>query len=309
MRSSPRVPLAARPRTLAVVAVLGFPISALAQIDRAAPIVLVYSGGTRGAAMADAMLGARDDEALFYSPGQLAVARGASASWLGMNGSMNQRTVAAAFQVGSLGVAIGARHLDFRAHALPLTAEDVADREGEAGTSVALSFGAGRTIKGFRVGAGLTYGEDRLGSTRLGRNSADVGVAKPVGPVVVAVAAQNLWPGSNAGVSTHSPTRVSLGFNGDGYPLFRWFDLSGGAALSVDRDGRIGARTGWELAWAWIEGYALAVRAGVRRPDWTGESPITVGLGLLVHDNYSIDFAHEPSGDLGASYRVGVRVR
>ena len=294
----------------ATVALLLAPVAARAQIDRAAPIVLVYSGGTRGAAMADAMLGARDDEALFYSPGQITVARGASASWLASDGSLTQRTVAAAFQVGALGVAVGARHLDFHALALPLTADDVDDDVGEAGTSLALSFGAGRTIKGFRVGAALTYGEDRLGATRLGRSSADVGVAKLVGPVAVALAVQNLWPGSDAGgVSTHAPTRASLGFNGDGYPLFRWFDLSGGAALSVDRDGRIGARTGWELAWAWIEGYALAGRLGLRRPDWEGQSPVTLGLGLLVHDNYSIDFAHEPSGDLGASYRVGVRVR
>lgn len=299
-----------RLRSLLLASPLALPAAAYAQGDRASPIVLSTSGGTRGAAMADAMLGARDDEALFYSPAQLVIARGTSASWTGAD-DVRLRTVAAAFQVGTLGVAAGARVLDFHAFALPFTASDFAGDLGAPATSLALTAGAARTVKGFRLGATVSYGQDQLRDTRVARTTADVGIARPVGPVTVALAAQNLGTSSDdEGVSTSPPTRVSLGFNGDGLSLGSSFDLAGGAAFGVNRDGRVLARTGWELSWVWIEGYALATRVGVRRPEWHDQSPVTLGAGLRLHDNYFLDWAFEPtSGDLPASNRIGLRIR
>src|SRR5215207_1644798 len=82
---APRLPLVSRPRNhmrvsvpcliatlVAASAHLAAP-TARAQRQRFAPVVFQWPGGTRGAAMANAMVTAGDDEALFYNPAAIAV--------------------------------------------------------------------------------------------------------------------------------------------------------------------------------------------------------------------------------------------
>jgi hypothetical protein len=65
---------------------------------------------------------------------------------------------------------------------------------------------------------------------------------------------------------------------------------------------------GWEVAWVWLDRHAIAVRAGLRRPELDGQSAVTLGLGVM-RDNLSLDYALEPGARMPVSHRVGVRVR
>jgi hypothetical protein len=264
--------------------------------------------------MANAAVAMRDDEALFYNPAQIGLVRSASIAWQ-RAGDATLRAASAVFRADSLGVGVGARHLDLDAADLPLSAPLVGDEGPLPASSLAIVAGAARPVKGVRVGAVVGYGEDRVGDQRSGHTVLDVGVARsiivghwPRGVVQVGLALQHLGGRSTIGdTKVYPPTSVTAGANLESYPLGS-FDIAGGVALSVRRDGRVVPRTGWELSWFWIDGYAVQARAGVRRPEFDGQSAITLGLGLL-RDNISLDYAFEPARDIPESHRVGIRVR
>ena len=83
------------------------------------------------------------------------------------------------------------------------------------------------------------------------------------------------------------------------------------------RGGFVAPAGGAELNYSWLDGYAIAFRAGARRPA-LGERPFTTGFGLTI-DRLSIDYALETLGaDAGArgnvghssvGHRIGLRVR
>lgn len=285
------------------------PHRASAQGERREPLVLRLPGGTRAAAMANASIATRDDEVLWYGPAQLVVARGASASWQRI-GDADLRGVSAAFQSGSLGIGIGAQYLAYAAPAgAPFAPWQVGRNDGGApASSLELAAGVARTFKGIRTGIVGRLVEEDPGAARAIRGTLDLGAGRTIGPVTAGIAVQHLGRDADAGaISVRLPTQVTLGVNGDVFSKGA-FDLAGGASVSLLRGGRVVPRTGWELGWVWIEGHALQGRVGLHRPEWEGQSWLTLGLGL-TRDNLSLDYAFEPEADAPASHRVGVRVR
>lgn len=285
------------------------PRAASAQGERHEPVILRFPGGTRAAAMANASIASRDDEVIWYGPAQLVTARGASASWQRI-GDADLRGVSAAFQSGSLGIGIGAQYL---AYAAPSGAPFAPWRVGQSddgspASSLELAAGVARTFKGIRTGIVGRLVEENPGDARVIRGTFDVGAGKTIGPVTAGIAVQHIGRDADAGqLAVRMPTQVTLGFNGDGLPL-GVFDLAGGASVSLQRSGRIVPRTGWELGWVWIEGHALQARFGMHRPEWEGQSWLSLGLGL-TRDNLSLDYAFEPEADAPASHRFGIRIR
>lgn len=263
------------------------------QPSRLGPSLLGQPSGTRAAAMADAALGTRDAEALLHDPAQLPYARGAGASWHRL-GEATMLAVVASLPAGGFSAGVAAQHLG---------------TETTSGT--ALVAGVARVVKGLRVGVAGRYAEERSATSRFRSRTADVGVGRAMGPVQLGLAVQHLGASLRDGdARIHPPTRALLGFNGEGLPLGP-FDFAGGAAVGVQRDGRVLARTGWELGWVWIEGHALQGRLGLRRPEYDGQSSVTLGAGL-VRDAYALDYTFEPARSSSrhpAVHRVGLRVR
>ncbi|HYD53366.1 MAG TPA: hypothetical protein VEA99_12085 [Gemmatimonadaceae bacterium] len=300
-------------RLLAVLAagLLLAAAAADAQLPVHEPLVLRFPGGTRAAAMANAAMGSRDDEVLFYAPAQLVVARGLGASWQRM-GEADLRGVSAVFQSSGFGFGVGAQHLGFHAPAgLPVAPRAVGEdaRVDAPAASSSLAAGVARVVKGVRLGLVGRATEDLADGRRARRATVDLGAGRAIGPLHVGLSVQHLGAASDvATLRVRPPTQATVGFNGDGLPLLGSFDLAGGASLSVQRGGRVVPRTGWELSWVWIEGYALQGRVGARRPEWEGQSPLTFGVGFM-RDNVSLDYTFEPADGAPTSHRVGIRVR
>jgi hypothetical protein len=68
------------------------------------------------------------------------------------------------------------------------------------------------------------------------------------------------------------------------------FDLAFFTQLAA-RSGRgLMPAAGAEVGYSWIEGYSVAIRAGLRRPDDTTEQPITLGAAVSG-DRLTLEYA------------------
>jgi hypothetical protein len=213
-------------------------------------------------------------------------------------------------------VGLGVQYLDWGARAarLPDAARDATGALGTRGpvpaASLAASVAYARPLLGLRAGVAVKALEERLGATRDHALAVDVGVAKGFlfDNVVLALAAQNLGRGLDlAGGRAALPSRVTVGIAGAGYPLRSWLDVGVSYALSVLRGGGVVTGGGVEAALVPLDGYAIALRTGVRRTPDPRERPVTAGLGL-TRDRLSLDYAYEPLAGQDA-HRVGVRLR
>jgi hypothetical protein len=73
------------------------------------------------------------------------------------------------------------------------------------------------------------------------------------------------------------------------------------------RSERVFPAAGGEVAYSWLDGYSIALRAGVRRT-MPGEEPATAGIGFTM-DRLSIDYAIEALSGPRAAQRFGLRIR
>ena len=299
----------------AALALLASAAPARAQHRDAAPLVLRLPPSTRALAMGGAQPMADDPEAFLASAPLLNWSRGVSAQvqrW-GAASTEGILTSAAPALAGAVGLAV--QYLDYGAAAarLPDATRDGAGalprRGGVSASSLSAAVGYARPLMGLRVGVLAKYAEERLGDARDGTLAVDVGAgAMMVQRLAVSLGVQNLGPGLRlAGTRAPLPTRVTLGASGAGLPLTGWFDLGASAAVSVLRGGRVVGGAGVEGSIVPIEGYAVSLRAGARRPVDPREQAVTAGIGL-TRDRVSLDYAFEPFVGRDA-HRVGIRVR
>ena len=299
-----------------------------------APVVLTLPTGPRTLAMGNVGIGSRDDDVLFFNPAQLAVARGMSVSAERYSASAGGGTLSAVTRFASGGVAVGMRMVDYRMgftgfpsdRALMLTGGD------QPGTSIEAVVGLAQTVKRIRLGIAAKYADDNATNARAQHAALDLGVSKDLSRYfTAAVAVQNVSsaisiscvdaradpnclppPGVVVAPSPASPTtkvymplRTTAGIAGSGPvgPL----DVTATAAVSLLRDSFVIPAGGGEISYSWLDGYAIAVRAGVRRPV-PGEAPFTAGLGFTM-DRLSIDYAVEALSGSRAGHRIGLRIR
>jgi len=293
-----------------------------------APIVLLLPSGPRTLALGNTGIVGRDDDALFFNPAQLAIARGFSASGERYSANAGGGAVAAVTRFHGGGIAVGARMADYEgpANAFPSDRRSMLDPGPTAGTSLELSAGLAQVIKGYRVGGAAKYVEDAVSAERVGRVAFDVGVAKDfMGSYSAGLSVQQIGESMNipcsittgppctppAGAGAVQRTRVDLPLRTTvGIGTQRGvgaFDLLATAAVSVLRDGFVTPSGGAELGYSWLDGYSIALRAGGRRP-LTGESALTAGAGFTM-DRLSIDYALETLSGSRLGHRFGLRIR
>lgn len=320
--------------TLALVALLQ-PLALRAQSGGPyAPIVLTLPTGPRTLAMGNVGIGSRDDEVLFFNPAQIAVARGMSVSGERYSASAGGGTLSAVTRFAKGGVAVGMRMVDYSVGFLGFPSDRSSMLAGgpQDASSLEAVAALAQTFKGMRFGVAAKYATDDANNVGARRAAADVGVAKDFMRYFTAgLAVQNLGsrvsfscvdarfvgdclppPGVVVAPSPASPRavaylplRTTAGVAGSG-PLGP-LDVTVTAAVSLLRDSFVIPAGGGEVSYSWLDGYAIAIRAGVRRPI-PGEGPFTAGAGFTM-DRLSIDYAVEALSGSRVGHRIGLRIR
>ena len=308
-----------RSRLSAVVMAIALPSAptrAMAQPANEGPLVLRLPSSARFLAIGNAGLVSTDGDAMFYNPGMLASSRGAAGSLqrYGSNGTAG--AIATTTTAGSMTIGVGAQFVRFNAPTnRPYSSllKPGATTLSEPGTvpaaSTAFTVGFAKTIKGFRLGANAKYVEDRVGMSADGTLAFDLGMNRALGPGTLGLVVQNLGAGLRIeGNRGTLPRRIGAGWSAS-RPISEHWDLAGHTALTLEGDLFVRPAGGGELAYVPVEGVALTVRQGFRRPREKDESFFTAGLGVTI-DRIALDYAFEPvRGGRDAGHRVGVRVR
>jgi len=261
----------------------------------------------------------------FYSPAQIAVARGIAETCAGTGVTCNAVLPG---PTASEGVDDFVESLGWLSYATidgtyPGSRADFTTSGGRGGSSVLAAVGVAQTFKGFRIGVTGKYLREELAVSE-DRALADVGVGRDFTlwlPFQAALSVQNLGsdfssdavlivpqnlPGlDGAPDRARLPMRASLGLS-SGAPVGP-LDIGALAQLSVLRDGFVAPAGGVEAGYSWLDGYSIALRAGARRPE-NGEGVLTAGAGFSV-DRISIDYALETLTGGRTAHRVGLRIR
>ena len=290
---------------LMVVLASGVPVLAEAQAPPAGPLLLITPATPRTAALGNAWVAGRDQDVLFYNPAQLIGARQGMDFSITRHGSEGTTGTLGSVYAGgkwSLTLGWGVQFADFSV--APTTpypyAPDVLLSSGTAsGSSLLAAVGGAVTWKGFRFGASGKYAADRVSmpTTTIdaaatspishGVIVADLGVARNSLGGVLAFSFQNLGGSSNGDGTGISATKQALA----GWSMSRVtgpFDLAVYTQVTMREDWQ-SAGAGVELGYSWIEGYYVALRAGVRRPEADPEHPFTFGAAFTA-DRLTIEY-------------------
>lgn len=269
-----------------------------------AQTVLLQPASARLLAMGDMGVASRDDDVLFYNPAQLVVARGMSVSGERTSATDKSGALSSVTRFNGGGVAVGMTMSQYGTpvpclFALPGSCAPIAS------SSLAAVAGLAQVYWGTRFGVNAKYAEDQIGAARAVRGLVDAGVSHDFFRYLTAgLAVQNIGPADTTGL-TARPLRTTLGLAGagPGGP----FDIAATMGASIDPRRRVHAAGGAELGWSWLDGYSIAVRAGLRDP-LAGQRAFTTGAGFTM-DRLSIDYALETLAGARLGHRVGLRIR
>ena len=285
-----------------------------AQAD-AGPMVLRIPSSARTLSMANAGLMSNDADALFYNPALLFNARGMAVSVQRYGSSGTAGALANIVTIGSMNIGVGAQVLEWSA--LPLSYREITrsgatalgDSGGVPASSIAVTLGVAKNIRGHRLGFSAKYVADRFAATQDGTLAFDVGMMGPsLGPGNMSFVVQNIGQGLRiGGAEGKLPTRAGAGWTAS--KSLEKLDLGVHAQLTVDRDGFTRPAIGGEIGYVPIDGVSLVLRNGFRRPRESDESFATGGLGITV-DRFSLDYAIEPFlNGRSVAHRLGLRIK
>jgi len=322
-------------RHLALAAAMLVPLSIPAQTSSSsfaggpyAPIILLVPAGPRTLAMGNTGVTSRDDDALFFNPAMLAVARGMSASYEHYSDRVNGGSLSSVTRFNTGGIAVGMSMLDYRpAIATFPTTRASLGAVGPDQTSIEAVAGIAQVFKGYRIGAAGKFAQDAGNGVQLSRVALDLGVskdyfqgytfglavqnlAKPISVQCTLISTCSTFgspePAVTGGITeANLPIRTTLGVSTT--KQVGEFDLLATAALGMYRINFFAPSGGAELGYSWLDGYSIAVRAGLRRPT-PGEAAFTAGAGFNV-DRLSIDYAMETLDASHVAHRIGLRIR
>lgn len=284
-------------------ALIGAERPASAQAPPAGPLALQLSPTPRTTALGQAWVAGRDIDVIFYNPAQLIGARQSLDLAITRYGSAGtSTTLGSAYAAGkwslTLGWAVVLADFAPASSAYPFTSDALFESGQTAGSSTLAVVGGAVVIKGWRLGAAGKYAVDRAGAERQADWLLDVGGSRPLFGGTIAVSAQNL-------VSDEMPHQWRTGWaiaRAAG-PL----DLSLVTQVTLRDDWAAGA-AGLEAGYSWIEGYSVALRGGVRRPDTTREHPFAWGAAFTA-DRVTVEYARQTFDDGRASNGVTIRWR
>lgn len=299
---------------LAWMLAIGAPWSAAqAQRERYAPLLVQLPVTARSMAMGGLTAATRDVEAVFGNPALVGGANALSVTLGRYASGATTGHLATAMTVGMLGVALGAQFLDApqRVPGAVLRSDVLTDDGRHAASALGANVAASLAWKGFRWGGAARYVEQRTGTTRSGSAALDVGMSRDFlnGMLVTGVAVQHLGRDLTiGGARVDLPLRVAMAASAGGYPVGKWIDLGAASQLAVREDGELFWSAGGEMTLVPIEGIALALRGGARRPELRAQRALTGGVGLQV-DRLAIDYGWEDVRGKGGAHRVTMRVR
>jgi hypothetical protein len=287
---------------LLAVALMLVRIRLAAQAPPAAPVALLVPASTRAMALGNAWVAGRDEYAFFYNPAQITATSGFNATVGAYGGYTRLGALAAASTVGRVTLGWGVQVVDFSTTPgaeWPFTAGTLTDFGASDALSLVTTVAGQMIVKGFRIGVAGKYAEDLAetfvvpgGASTTMRGSAvlaDLGVAHALWTGVAGLAVQNIGEeGFDLGPAHGSvPLRVALG----------WSMARQVGPLDVGVTTEVGARQRWlsggggvEVGWSWIEGFSVAGRAGVRRPEEPAEKPVALGAAFTA-DRLAVEYA------------------
>jgi hypothetical protein len=279
--------------------------------------VLHLPSSARTTALGDAWVAGRDQDVVFYNPAQLIGARPGldlSMKRYGPAGSMGSITSIYAAGKLSLTLGWGAQLVNFRADAgapYPYSPDTLLGNEPSSGSSSLMVVGGAVIYKGFRLGASGKYASDH---GPLGQHAflADFGVARNILGGVAAASVQNIGRRSLTFEDDDEEDEDGKGglrdlgrraIEDDEPPtiprqvLAGWSTLKPVGPFDVGVFGQVTFRSGWtapgagvELAYSWIEGYTVTIRAGAHRPEFDAEKPFALGAAVTV-DRLTVEYA------------------
>jgi hypothetical protein len=310
-----------------------------------APVGLLLPAGARTLALGNTGIASRDDDVLFFNPAQIAIARGFSASGERYSPNSGGGALSAVTRFNTGGIALGMRMADYELPlgVFPANRGTMLGSGLSQGTTLEATVGVAQVIKGLRVGGAAKYVEDNASLSRVGRAAFDLGVSKDLfrfytfGLAVQNIGTSMKVPASCEALSitctapppvpgggsipqlttVNLPLRTTLGVATS--RAVGEFDVVATAAVSMVRADWFSASGGAEIGYSWLDGYAIALRAGARRP-LPGERPFTAGAGFTM-DRLSIDYALElltawrlnssglPESAGRVGQRIGLRIR
>lgn len=277
-----------------------------AQTPGREPAVAELHPGARtlGLGMAPQLDGGTPDLAVTH-PALVTRAGGVSAGHTWFGGSAAAFYLAAAGDGMGGGFAVSLSTLEYRTEAPApgsrgLGLDDFVS-DAPAGSAVfesAATVTYGRSLFGIDVGASGRFYTQRYGDARSTGYAFDVGVARGVGPVRLALS------GRNVGSDELLPTEVVLGAGAYGRPVGP-LDLGFAAQLVRRDDGEVIAGGGMEFGYWPIRGRTFVGRVGFRNVPDGEASPVTLG-GSFWADSLVLDYAYQPMGGLDGIHRIGL---
>ena len=296
-----------------VVGPATFPTAAAAQ-DAALPLLLRLPASTRAMALGDAfMTDAGSADGVFYHPALVSGASGFGLAVQSWSGASTSAHASAATDWFGGTVAVGLQTLQYdRAAGAPVgagLAQDLLFRQEARGASERVaSVGYARESSGLRWGVSGKVLEQRLEGAAETAWAVDLGLAREVGPLTVALSAQNLG--------------TEMTFGDAGVPLPRRYTLGAGAygrevgPLDVGFSGSLRYE---EQAEEWVPGAGLEVgywpvrgrtfvgRVGVQRVPEGEASGVTLGAAFWG-DDLALEWAWMPFGGAvdDGTHRFGI---
>lgn len=288
---------------------------AAAQSHDPAPLVLQLPGGTRALGVGNAFVAGRGAEVLFYNPAQMFILRGTTLSVERFGSASTLGTLSIVGPFGKVHLGAGVQYLDY--DALPsisfFTTPSALTQGGTASSSsLAATVAVAAQWKGVRFGGSGKYVEERVGGSRAGVAAFDFGAARDVLRGTIGLSVQNLGEDLQLqGQEGELPTRVTLGAALPSILVSSYFDFTGFASVSRERDGRIVPGAGAELIYQPVQGWTFIARAGgrrVRNLPGRAESPVTMGASFGL-DRLWIDYAFQPYRGPGSAHRFAIRIQ
>lgn len=284
-----------RPSAVPIVLLLALTHQVTAQT------ALFQPASARLLAMGDMGVASRDDDVLFYNPAQLVVARGMSVSGERTSSTDRSGALSSVTRFNGGGVAVGMTMAQDNTRVVCAAGPCLA----VASSSVAAVAGLAQVYWGTRFGLNAKFAEEQISGSQATRGLVDAGVSRDFFRYLTAgLAVQNIGSADTTGLSAR-PLRTTLGIAGAGPE--GPFDIAATMGASIDPLRRIHAAGGAELGWSWLDGYSIALRAGLRDP-LAGQRAFTTGAGFTM-DRLSIDYALETLTGSRLGHRVGLRIR
>ncbi len=294
------------------VLTLFVPTPARGQVHGALPKVLTLPASTRAMALGNAYQPmARHSDGLFYNPALLVGSMGFgldNQQWSSTSSSSSASSVVTWFG-GVAGVGLQVLHFSVPSSSVPDGQDHLFGGGSVTASERVATLAYAHEVFGIELGVAAKLAETRVGGARSRVVLADVGAAHDVGPVVVALALQDLGErpfdgdGDDASGAHAEFPRVVLGTGAYGAPV-GIFDVGFSAALSRS-EARTALGGGLELGYWPVTGRTFLARVGVQSvPDGSDASPFTFGLAFWG-DDLRLEWAYQAIGSEG-THRLGV---